>query len=193
MLEVTRLTGEALDAALPELARLRIDVFRAFPYLYEGDLAYESKYLRSYRQNQNAILVAVRDDDRIVGAATGMPLADHADASELTGPMPPVEKIFYCAESVLLPEYRGHGLGHAFFDAREAEARRQGFDYTLFCGVVRSEDHPDRPEGYRPLDAFWRNRGYAKADGVTATFCWTDLGNRDETPHLLQAWIRQLD
>ncbi len=191
-MKVERLTGDALQAALGDLAQLRIAVFRAFPYLYDGDLDYERHYLRSYTDNPRAVLVAARDGDRIVGAATGMPLADHADASQISGPLPPVDRIFYCAESVLLPDYRGHGLGHAFFDLREAEARKQGFDFTLFCGVVRPEDHPMRPEGYRPLDAFWRKRGYEKAEGVTATFHWTDLGDTEESPHTLQAWIRRL-
>lgn len=191
-MKVERLQGAALDAALPDLARLRITVFRAFPYLYDGDLAYEENYLRSYAENPDAVLIAARDGDRIVGAATGMPLAAHADASQLTGVLPPVDQVFYCAESVLLPEYRGHGLGHAFFDQREAEARAQGFRYTFFCGVVRPADHPLRPEGYQPLDGFWRKRGYEKAEGVTAVFHWTDLGDAEETPHVLQAWIREL-
>ena len=38
-LELKPLTGEALSAALPGLAKLRITVFRAWPYLYDGDAA----------------------------------------------------------------------------------------------------------------------------------------------------------
>jgi hypothetical protein len=49
-LDVRVLTGR--DAALVErvqdLAQLRITVFREFPYLYDGDLAYEQNYLRTY-------------------------------------------------------------------------------------------------------------------------------------------------
>ena len=39
-MRVEALTGNALDAALDAVARLRIEVFSAFPYLYDGDLAY---------------------------------------------------------------------------------------------------------------------------------------------------------
>lgn len=99
---VAPLTGPDLEAALPDLARLRIAVFRAFPYLYEGDAAYEENYLRSYGSTKGAILVAAQDGDRIVGAATGMPLAGHDDASQMSGDIP-VDGTFYCAESVLLP------------------------------------------------------------------------------------------
>jgi len=191
-MKVERLAGEQIDGALEDLARLRTEVFRAFPYLYDGDPANEHHYLRSYRENPNAVLVVARDGDRVVGAATGMPLADHGDAADLTGPTPPAEQVFYCAESVLLPQYRGRGIGHQFFDLREAEARRQGFDYALFCAVVRPEDHPARPSDYRPLDRFWRKRGYAPLDGVEAVFHWTDLGMSSPTPHRLSAWMRRL-
>lgn len=191
-MKIERLTADALEAALPDLARLRIDVFRAWPYLYDGDLAYEQRYLRSYQGNRSAVIVAARDGDAIVGAATGMPLADHADAAGLTGDMPPLDQVFYCAESVLLPGYRGQGIGHAFFDQREAHARGLGARYCAFCGVVRPEGHPARPLDYRPLDAFWRKRGYAPVPGVTAAFSWRDLGEAVETRKTLQFWMREL-
>ncbi|MCH2164827.1 MAG: GNAT family N-acetyltransferase [Marinovum sp.] len=190
---IERLSGSALDAALDGLAKLRIDVFRAWPYLYDGDASYERRYLQSYQENSRAVLIVARNGDDIVGAATGMPLGNHADAVEMVGDLPaPISDIFYCAESVLLPQYRGQGIGHAFFDQREAEARSQGFQHSLFAGVVRPDDHPLRPSDYRPLHGFWRKRGYALLPGVTATFHWTDVGDFDETPHTLQAWSRAL-
>ncbi len=191
-MRVARLKGAQIEAALGDLAELRVCVFRDFPYLYDGDQAYEQHYMRSYRDNPDATLVVAMDGDRVIGAATGMPLADHADAAQLTGPVPPVEQIYYCAESVLLPAYRGRGLGHAFFDHREAAARAQGYAYALFCGVIRPDNHPARPAGYRPLDAFWRKRGYEKVDGAIATFHWKDIDQAVETPHQLQVWMRAL-
>ncbi len=50
-MKVEALTGDALRGALPDVARLRIEVFRAWPYLYDGDLAYEEAYLRPYRDS----------------------------------------------------------------------------------------------------------------------------------------------
>jgi hypothetical protein len=37
-----------------------------------------------------------------------------------------VDHIFYFGESVLLPQFRGMGIGHHFFDEREAAARAAG-------------------------------------------------------------------
>jgi hypothetical protein len=61
------------------VARLRIAVFRAFPYLYDGDLDYERRYLEPYRSSPGAIVVGAFDGDRLVGAATGTPMEDHAE------------------------------------------------------------------------------------------------------------------
>ncbi|MEC7300388.1 MAG: GNAT family N-acetyltransferase, partial [Pseudomonadota bacterium] len=104
------LTGPDLLAALDDLARLRIQVFRAWPYLYDGDVAYERDYLAAY-DDPGAIVAAAYDGDQLIGAATGTPLAKHADdfAAPFADRPEPLDQIFYCAESVLLPGYRGRG------------------------------------------------------------------------------------
>ena len=194
MIDVRVLTGPDLEDALDQVAALRISVFRAFPYLYDGGLDYERRYLESYRTANSAILVGAFDGARLVGAATGTPLADHAEEfgaafreTDLS-----LETIFYCAESVLEPEYRGRGIGHQFFDHRETHARKLGFSHAAFCAVIRSDDHPARPIDYRPLDGFWRKRGYVPLDGVTARFPWTDIGDSAETEKPMQFWMRAL-
>ncbi len=188
------LDGDAVAAALDDLARLRIDVFADWPYLYAGSLDYERDYVATYRDAQNAILVAAKDGDRIVGAATGTPMEDHANdfAAPFAATGIPLTDIFYCAESVLLPDYRGQGAGHVFFDMREAKAKALGRRYVAFCSVMRPEDHPARPADYRPLDGFWRKRGYEKLDGVVARFKWTDHGDAEQTEKPLQFWMKAL-
>jgi GNAT superfamily N-acetyltransferase len=193
-LSVAVLEGAALEAALDDVARLRIAVFRDWPYLYAGDAAYERRYLEVYRQSPAAVLVGAFDDGRLVGAATGTPMEDHAAefAAAFAGAGPALDQVFYCAESVLLPEYRGRGVGHRFFDLREAHARALGRRHAAFCAVMRPADHPARPEGYRPLDAFWRKRGYRPLPGAVAQFSWRDLGEDRETAKPMQVWLREL-
>lgn len=193
-LRIEPLTGEEIAAALPEVARLRIAVFRAFPYLYAGDMEYEERYLQAYAESPGAVIVAAWDGDRIVGAATGAPMEDHA--AEFGKPFArhgyDLADIFYCAESVLLPEFRGHGVGHAFFDQREAQGRALGRRYSCFCSVIRPADHPARPADYAPLDPFWRKRGYEKVEGLVASFPWKDIGDSVETEKPMQFWMREL-
>ena len=191
---VRALTGEALEAALEGVAALRIAVFRDWPYLYDGTLDYEREYLQTYRTSANALLVGAFEGDRLVGASTSTPMEDHAEAfaAPFAGQGIPLTDIYYGAESVLLPEYRGQGIGHRFFDLREAFARSLGRKWLAFCSVTRPDDHPLRPATYRTNDAFWRGRGYAPLPGVQAEFAWKDVGEAAETVKRLQFWMRRL-
>lgn len=78
-LRVAPLTGAPLVAALDDVAGLRIEVFRDWPYLYDGDLDYERAYLQTYRVSEHALVVGAYDGEKLVGACTGSPLADHAE------------------------------------------------------------------------------------------------------------------
>lgn len=194
MIEVRALTGTELEAHLDDVARLRIAVFRDWPYLYDGTLEYEREYLKTYRDNEGALLVGAFDAGMLVGASTSTFMEDHAEG--FSAPLAriglPAGSILYGAESVLLPAYRGQGLGHRFFDLREAHARAHGRSHVAFCSVVREGSHPMRPATYRTNDAFWRGRGYAPLPGVLAEFAWKDLGDTGETVKPLQFWMRAL-
>ena len=124
-LDVRSLTGDDIKSVLPDLARLRMIVFRDWPYLYDGTLEYEGEYLAKFAKAKGAVCVIARDGDQIIGASTGAPMVEHAD--EFGEPFKAagynLSKIFYCGESVLLTSHRGHGLGHAFFDHREAQVQ----------------------------------------------------------------------
>lgn len=191
---VTPLDPAQIRLHLPDLAALRITVFRDWPYLYHGSEAYEERYLAAYADSPAALVVGAWDGDRLVGAATATPMEDHADAFavplDAAGIAP--RDVYYFGESVLLDDYRGQGIGNAFFDAREARARALGRRYACFCGVIRPDDHPLRPAGYRPLDPFWRRRGYAPLPGAKARFAWRDLGDATETEKPLRVWLRDL-
>jgi GNAT superfamily N-acetyltransferase len=194
-LEVKSLFGEEIVGVLPDLARLRIIVFRDWPYLYDGTIAYEEKYLAKLAAAKGAVCVIARDGLEIVGASTAAPMIEHAD--EFAEPFEKagydISNIFYCGESVLLKSHRGHGLGNAFFDHREAQARRLGgFTHSTFCRVVRPDDHPLKPKDYRPLDDFWRKRGYAPLGGLIATYAWKDIDQPAETDHEMQFWMKPL-
>lgn len=194
LVNIRPLSGPDLEAALPVLARLRIEVFRAFPYLYEGSLAYEENYLRKFARARDAFIVAAETDDgEIVGCATGSGMDDqHGEfALPLKTAGFDLPSTFYFGESVLLPDYRGRGIGHAFFDAREAHAIAHGYRRACFCAVERPVNHPKRPAAYSPLDRFWLGRGYEKLPGVLAHFTWPETAGGPEIDHPMAYWMRE--
>lgn len=193
-IRLERLTGPALERHIDDLARLRIAVFRDFPYLYDGSLDYERGYLRSYGRSRGSVIVAAFDGDTVVGAATALPMADEPDY--VTRPFLArgydIGRIFYFGESVLLKPYRGTGIGVGFFEHREAHARALGgYDRLAFCAVDRPADHPLRPADYVPLDRFWRKRGFARHPDLVAYFSWRDIGQDAQTEKPMVFWLKQ--
>lgn len=194
-MQIRPVTGEALRRYIPDLARLRIQVFRDWPYLYEGDESYERTYLETYIRSARAVVVLALDGERAVGASTALPLAD--EAGYVTGPFVErgldLDRFFYFGESVLDRRYRGRGIGVRFFEERETHARSFGtYETACFCAVQRPDDHPMKPAGYVPLDEFWSRRGYAKDPGFVTHFPWRDIGADDETEKPMAFWFKRL-
>jgi GNAT superfamily N-acetyltransferase len=191
--EFHELTGAELGPWIDPLGRLRIRVFREYPYLYAGTLEYERDYLRTYQQARQARVVIVTDAaGEVVAATTCVPLAEEGPEFQapFLGSGPPVSQVLYLGESIALPAWRGRGLGKEFFARREAHARRLGLTVTAFCAVDRPADHPARPPGYRPLDGFWQSRGYVKQPGMQATFEWQEVGEAAASPKTLTFWLK---
>lgn len=186
--------GAELQPWLGDVALLRIQVFRDFPYLYDGSLDYERQYLQTYVESDSAICVLAFDGDKVVGAATGLAMRDEEAAfrQPLIEAGFDVDAVFYCAESVLLPAYRGRGIYRQFFAEREAQARRLGLNQVVFCAVDRPDDHPLKPADYQSLDAIWRRYGYQLLPGVKARFPWQDVDADRETEKTLSFYHKLL-
>lgn len=193
--QLQRVSGEAIRPWVRAVADLRIRVFREWPYLYDGDMGYEQQYLETYIRSRRSVFVLAREDEQVVGAATGLPLEDEEEAFI----QPFIDQgydpasIFYFGESVLLPEYRGQGIGVHFFEEREAHARELGgFRYCCFCAVERPDNHPLRPEGYQPLDDFWKKRGYEPVPELRTHYPWKDIDQAGETAKPMNFWMGEL-
>lgn len=188
------LKGVEAKPFIDDLANLRCTVFREYPYLYAGDLDYEQEYLAHFVNSPNSFLVLAKDQDRIIGVSTCTPMSDADPAFQ----QPFIEadydlsSIGYFGESVLLPEFRGHGVGHRFFDLREQWAVEQNFSITAFCAVLRPDQHPERPVDHRPHDAFWKKRGYQRHDQLLTQLDWQEIHDPagSVSPHSLVFWLK---
>lgn len=193
-LDVRRFTGSAVLPYLDDLARLRMTVFRDWPYLYDGDLDYERDYLAAYAASPRSVFALAMDNGVVVGAATGIPLAEDAPAFQRPFRERGIDvaSVFYFGESVLLHDYRGRGIGRGFFNHREAHARELGgFSLTAFAAVDRDENDLRRPPDHRGNEPFWERRGYVRQPGMTMRLAWNELA-RGEIDHVLTFWTRAL-
>ncbi|MCP1625477.1 hypothetical protein J2T47_004233 [Pseudomonas nitroreducens] len=194
-IEFRLLSGDAIRPFIDDLARLRITVFREYPYLYDGSPEYEAGYLDSHVRSAWSLCVLVIDEGRVVGASTGLPLPDESEALQqpflVQGWNP--ERIFYFGESLVLPEYRSADLELHFFEERERFARSlDRFDWCAFCALRRQPDHFARPASYRSPDAFWLQRGFTPQPSLQTEYHWRDIGEQRETAKSMMFWLKDL-
>jgi GNAT superfamily N-acetyltransferase len=190
-----RVTGADIAPYVDDLARLRIEVFREFPYLYDGDEDYERKYLQTYVKSARSLAVLVYDGAQLIGASTGLPMAD--ETPEFQRPFVAsgydVGKVFYCGESVLRRAYRGRGIYKHLFQAREQHASElSGIELCTFCGVRRAPDHPLCPADYTSLNAVWRRFGYTEHAELQTQYVWKDVDASEPTSKTMRFWIKPL-
>lgn len=192
---IKTVSGKDIESYLNDLAFLRIEIFKEFPYLYDGSASYEKKYLSTYISSKESIAVLVFDDDQLVGASTGLPLTDETDEFKkpfLAHGIDP-KTVFYCGESILKKNYRGKGLYSVFMKEREAHAKRLGrFDMICFCAVSREKHHPLKPHDYIPLDKIWQKYGYKKEPNLKTEYFWKDVDNEKETAKEMIFWTKNL-
>jgi len=187
--------GKSFEPYLSDLARLRIQIFRDYPYLYDGNFEYEMDYLKTYLASDSSILVLViNGEDKIVGASTGIPLT--AETIEFQKPFlekqEALENYFYCGESILLPEYRGRGIYPEFFKARENAARELGCQFTTFCAVERPVNNVARPANYRDLTDIWQRLDYVKQNDMRTQFEWKQTNEDQASLKTMIFWIKKL-
>jgi len=193
-LKILCLKGQDILPYIPELAKLRIEIFKSYPYLYDGDLDYEYTYLNTYVKCKESIIVVVFDRDKVVGASSAIPL--EFETIEFQKPFLEnnisIKDVFYFGESVLKVAYRGHGIYRHFFTEREAAAKEYGSKIAAFAAIERPLDDPKKPKNHVPLDFVWKHFGYEKHTELCMYFEWKEIGEALKTTHPLIFWQKKL-
>jgi|SRR3990167_595489 len=193
-LKILCLKGQDILPFIPELAKLRIEIFKSYPYLYEGDLTYEYHYLNTYVKCSESILVIVFDHEHVVGASSAIPL--EFETIEFQKPFLEnnidIKDVFYFGESILKAKYRGRGIYRHFFTEREAAAKEYGSKLVAFAAIERSANDTKKPKDYVSLDAVWRHFGYEKYPKLCMYYEWKEIGDTLQTPKPLVFWLKKL-
>lgn len=192
-------TKEAVNEFLPFVATIRINIFKEYPYLYEGNFDEEMVDLESCAQlTDNAIAIAYHHETP-VGFLYGIPLVEFAPHFE--NPVVELfndkklspETCYYFADIIILPEHRGKNLSKKLFDALETYAQEQG--YTSASFITESHDiHPLKPLDYKSLDPLWSSLQYKKT-GLTSYGSWQTHqpdGSIARQRHSAEIWFKNL-
>jgi GNAT superfamily N-acetyltransferase len=184
--------GRELNEQLENLGKLRIEVFKEYPYLYEGNPDYEKKYLNVYAQNRDSFVPMLFDADKLVGAATAIPMR-YLDASTHTpilaaGYLP--EEMLYIGEILLLPEYRGKGHGKKLMEQTLEFCKSYNKAHMATLATVIREGKV--PKGYKNLDGFWTAFGFRAQPSMVGKLSWKDIGENAETPKQMQYWVKRV-
>ena len=62
-LRIVPFVGANASPFINDVAKLRLEVFNEFPYLYVGDMDYERRYLSTYTSDPESLVVIAFDED----------------------------------------------------------------------------------------------------------------------------------
>lgn len=186
--------GKEISALVEDLAELRIHIFKEFPYLYEGNKAFEYEYLNKYVESDCSFLFTIWNNEKLVGATTCIALYDEFEDVKEPFIKAGIEinSIIYFGESILLKEYRNKGLGKLFMEKRvEFASSYPWCKAVYFCSVERAENHPLKPKDYKNLHEFWSTQGFNPTE-LSTIFEWKDLGETNETEKKMNFWMKPI-
>lgn len=188
-------TGQEAKNYVDEIAAMRINTLKEYPYLYKGAVEIEKEYLQVYFKSPNAIvLLAFDTNNNVIGFSNSIPLIDEAE--EIKAPF--IEKqlncddYLYIGEGLIYPEYQGKGLVRQAAQFHEEIARNKGFKYLVFMAVDRSKNHPCKPDNYKSTDDLFKHFGCTKFDNINVTLTWDQVDTNEQTTNTLSLWYKEL-
>jgi len=187
-MEFQVVTGHQFTQHINAIAHLRIAIFKEYPYLYDGKLADEATYLKSYAASKNTLLIIAKDQGKIVGAITGIPLAETDEIFRM-----PFEKyhfsvhsIFYLGEILLFKEYRGKGVGYKMYKMLEDLVRKnKQYEKIAIAEVLRDENDPRKPHNYVSVHKLWERLGFIEHPELIVQIPYKEIDSEKKVPHSL--------
>jgi len=193
------LIGKNASEYIEYVSHLRINIFKEYPYLYQGDLEYEKKYVADYTLHNQAMIAIAKIDGLIAGISTGIPVISDSkiaqDVKEIfTKQKTEAEKYYYYGEIMILPEFRGKGLATKLYSAQDKIIKEWGFEHACILTVIRENDHPLKPKCYNSPNSLWKHLGFFQT-GYKTNLHWQTIqsdGNSNDASNTLELWSKKI-
>jgi hypothetical protein len=187
------LTGKEAKEYLPQIANIRINMFKEFPYLYKGSLEDEKIYLDTYFNSKDTIILLAFDKQRLIAFSNSIPLEQEMD--EIKQPFIKnnidIKKYLYIGEMMIYPEHRNKNLFNIMYKFHEDNAKSI-YSNIVFMSVTRSRNHPSKPRNYRPLDILWKHNGYQELNKIKINLSWKQIDTNKLEENKLSVWSKKL-
>ena len=193
-IHVRSFSGSGIRPYVHSIAKLRCEILKDYPYFEDLNPHTEADILRKLSLSPEAIGVLIFENTTLVGVSFGYPLV--LEEIELHTPFKEkgwdIDSCYFFGESTLLKPYRGRGIGHHFFDARELFVSQfPSFKRICFCAPTSIDSIEERPSDFVPMHDFWRKRGYIHHPEMQVTAHKKRAGDYpNEIP--LSFWIKNL-
>ncbi len=184
--------GQEIENHIEQLGRFRIEIFKEYPYLYDGDLAYERAYLSRYSMNPESFLIVIQDNLGVIGACTGIPLNGEDQEFQNAFAGENRDEIYYIGEVMLRKDARGKKMGSKLLATALSLIDSRKYKIVSLCTVDRGSNHPQRPESYCSPEYLWTKYGFVKSFNLLAFFAWKDIGQKIETRKPMNIWLKAL-
>jgi hypothetical protein len=194
-LEIKSLDGESAREFFNEIAQIRIDLFREFPYLYDGSIEYEREYLETYFKSKNSKIILGLDKGKIVAFSSSISLNEEIE--EIKAPFLnrnlDISQYHYIGEVMIKNEYRNLSLPLEFERIHKEFATQKGHSKLVFMTVRRELNDISRPYKYKDPEKLWRYIGYKILDNMNIEMSWKRIDTGKDENNVLDIWQKNLN
>lgn len=190
-----RLNNQEAKNYCNDIARIRLTLFKEYPYLYDGTLEIEQDYLENvYFKSPRATIILVFDEQEVVGFSSSIPLTEEMDEVKLPFINQGVhlDEYLYIGEVMLNPAYRSKGILKKFAEIHESKARELCCKYMLFATVDRDENHTYKPADYKNIEPICKHFGFKKVPNLIMTCSWMRIDTQKNEDNILHFWQKSL-
>ena len=194
--EMKTLLGQEILSHIREISDITMNVFKEYPYLYEGTEQEQWEYVdKRYCKQPNSVVCMASREGRLVGVVMGVPMnqAPLKYQTPFLNQGIDLSKLFYIGEMTILQGHRQTGVRQKLCEELKSHILKKGFyECITFCEIVRPHDDPKRPKNYHDHDRAWESLGFVKDNTRKTVSAWNENGGTQEIDHTMVYWLLDL-
>lgn len=180
-----------------QMARVYINMFKEFPYLYEGSIVEcEKNYLEGYFISNLSRILLLFKNERVVGVSVSLPVDEVKETkikSTFLKKQLDTSKYFYIGGTVIEEPFRSLELIRTISKYHETHAKNNGYSQLVFVTVKRNPFHPSQTVNYRTLEPIWQHLGYSLVEGIEVKDKWKQADTHQEEENTLHIWTKAVN